>query len=220
MRVKKTTPPLWGTVTPVPNTPKGAKTQDKQTSCVKTTIKKQKVNNLKANHYISKDALTQKLIEFRKNRIKLRYFIINKKSDVLIDHYTEVLKKLRNDLIMFYIKACRKLLNTTEFRYNDIDTKDDMVSYAVFRMLKYDYFYKFDETKSKEGFSWFTTIIKNWFYEFGNLEVKQKGIKYGVLRHYKHELENNQAMDLSDLSQASVVKGIKMTFHEFKEDNE
>ena len=114
--------------------------------------------------------------------------------------------------------ACKKILNSTEFRYNSIHNKEDMVSHAVLKMLKYDYFYKFDGGRTIEGFSWMTTIVRNWFYDYHNIEMKQTNLKYGVLREYKTNLENQTKRDLSDLAEASLVKGVRMTFYEFRDE--
>lgn len=97
----------------------------------------------------------------------------------LVEYQKQKTKKISNKIGNIFLAISQNLLNKTNFINYSEDRKDEMVSDAVFYMVKY--IDRYDITK-KNPFSYFTTIAKNAFLqninEYSKLDDMFQKIEY------------------------------------------
>lgn len=180
-------------------------------------IKKKREGEEKKNHYVKKSFVTEKLIAYRE-----LYFIIVAKRKASEDSESDEkqLKIMKDELIFIYEKVCKKLINSYKFYKQPFQVKEDMVSYSILQMYRYGYFYKFDSSRSAEGFSWMTSVCYNFFLQELNDSRNHLSLRKEMREQKIDEFENtNSPISFDLIAEASLVKGIRYSYEDMAADD-
>ena len=133
-------------------------------------------NNFKYNYSdIIKEILKYNKIDHNDATIQARhiYSTINNMDNILIDVYSNKLdeynkkKKILKDKIVIDIyKICNKLVKNYNFRGYSEAIKEDMIGFALTKILEIEPWEKFDVNRSNAVFSFMTRVVFNFFIQF------------------------------------------------------
>ncbi|HPB34353.1 MAG TPA: hypothetical protein PLW61_06285 [Caldisericia bacterium] len=108
-------------------------------------------------------------------------------------------KFLRDYLILKYREVAKKLTNHSHFRNYTTEEKEDMIAYAIIRALGIgiqgrsnygvEYFVRFDPEKHDNVFSFWTQVVKCFFYQYLNNYYGEKNVKQVVLQSMIDQFE-------------------------------
>lgn len=157
----------------------------------KDTLKQERKTKEKRD-FVNKQDLFKKV---KRYKILQR---MNHRGTIQEEHKIEF-KFLRDYLILKYREVAKKLTNHSHFRNYTNEEKEDMIAYAIIRALGIglqgrsnygvEYFVRFDTEKHDNVFSFWTQVIKCFFYQYLNNYYGEKNVKQVVLQSMIDQFE-------------------------------
>lgn len=157
----------------------------------KNTIKEEKTKKGKKD-YVNKTVLYDGMVHYIELREKINS---GNGSDDTIAEF----KKLRDTMVIKYHRVAKHLVNSFHFRLWQKADREDMVNFAVLKALSIgvegrrnygkEYWTRFDIENNDNVFAFWTTQIKNFFWQYVKDSLGNDDFKWDVLENIKGQFE-------------------------------